>query len=217
MSSRVGTLTGGSTLVLLAIAVGWGASLASATRAQTAPPDQDTTRSPRSDSEIAPLREEVARLRRLVPSQSHAMQDVSYHYTNLWFAGQKANWPLAQFYLNETRSHISWAVRIIPKRLSELPARKEIVAYCRGPYFLKSYHAVEKLRAKGRRTRRLVEGLPSRAPRDSPWRPGPTSRPRSVPCCGRAGPSASAAPASTPEGSPMASSWKVRAEARWTS
>ena len=62
------------------------------------------------------LREEVARLRRLVPSQSHAMQDVSYHYTNLWFAGQKANWPLAQFYLNETRSHIGWAVRIIPKR-----------------------------------------------------------------------------------------------------
>jgi hypothetical protein len=62
------------------------------------------------------LREDVARLKRLTPSQSHAMQDVGYHYTNLWFAGQKANWPLATFYLDETRSHLKWAVRIIPRR-----------------------------------------------------------------------------------------------------
>jgi len=67
-------------------------------------------------SELAVLREDVARLKRLTPSQSHAMQDVGYHYTNLWFAGQKANWPLATFYLDETRSHPKWAVRIIPKR-----------------------------------------------------------------------------------------------------
>ena len=44
------------------------------------------------------------------------MQDVSYHFSNLWFAAQKENWPLAEFYNNETRSHLRWAVRIIPKR-----------------------------------------------------------------------------------------------------
>src|SRR5206468_10065105 len=34
----------------------------------------------------------------------------------LWFAGQKQNWSLARFYLDETRSHLRWAVRIIPVR-----------------------------------------------------------------------------------------------------
>jgi hypothetical protein len=105
---------------LLAGAIGCGAGLVAATRAQAPPQSQPPagapSASPAGDSELATLREEVGRLKRLVPSQSHAMQDVSYHYTNLWFAGQKANWGLAQFYLNETRSHISWAVRLIPKR-----------------------------------------------------------------------------------------------------
>lgn len=44
------------------------------------------------------------------------MKDVAYHFTNLWFAAQKENWPLAKFYLDETRSHLKWAVRIIPVR-----------------------------------------------------------------------------------------------------
>lgn len=50
------------------------------------------------------------------PDQSHAMQDVSYHFSNLWFAGQSQNWDLANFYWSETRSHLHWAVRIIPVR-----------------------------------------------------------------------------------------------------
>ena len=33
-----------------------------------------------------------------LPSQSHTMQDVSYHFGNLWFAGQHENWDLAEFY-----------------------------------------------------------------------------------------------------------------------
>ncbi|MGE0453240.1 MAG: hypothetical protein AB7O37_01330 [Vicinamibacteria bacterium] len=61
----------------------------------------------------------MARLKRLVPSQSHAMQDVGYHFTNLWFAGRKRNWPLAGFYLAETRQHLKWAVRIIPVRKTQ--------------------------------------------------------------------------------------------------
>jgi hypothetical protein len=44
------------------------------------------------------------------------MQDVSYHFANLWFAGQHENWPLAEFYWAETLSHMHWAVRIIPVR-----------------------------------------------------------------------------------------------------
>jgi hypothetical protein len=69
-----------------------------------------------ANQELAALRTEIERLKTLVPDQAHAMQDVGYHFANLWFAGQKKNWPLAQFYLGETRSHLKWAVRIIPVR-----------------------------------------------------------------------------------------------------
>jgi hypothetical protein len=79
---------------------------------------------PTQDAEIAALKAQVERLRGMVPDQAHAMQDVAYHFTNLWFAGDKENWPLAQFYLNETRSHLHWAVRIIPVR--KTPEGKEL-------------------------------------------------------------------------------------------
>ena len=69
-----------------------------------------------STNEIAALRAEIDQLKGKVPDQSHAMKDVGYHFANLWFAGQKKNWPLAKFYLDETRSHLKWAVRIIPVR-----------------------------------------------------------------------------------------------------
>jgi hypothetical protein len=69
-----------------------------------------------STNEVAALRAEVNRLKGIVPDQSHAMKDVGYHYANLWFAAQKTNWPLAEFYWSETRSHLRWAVRIIPVR-----------------------------------------------------------------------------------------------------
>jgi hypothetical protein len=41
-----------------------------------------------------------------------------YHFANLWFAGDRKNWPLARFCFDETRSHLRWAVRIIPVRKS---------------------------------------------------------------------------------------------------
>ena len=69
-----------------------------------------------SDRELEKLRGEVEHLKNVVPDQSHAMQDVEYHFANLWFAAQESNWPLAQFYLDETRTHLRWAVRIIPVR-----------------------------------------------------------------------------------------------------
>ena len=66
--------------------------------------------------DVVALRAEVDRLKDAVPSQSHAMTDVGYQFANLWFAGEKENWPLATFYLNETRSHIRWTIRIRPVR-----------------------------------------------------------------------------------------------------
>jgi len=45
-------------------------------------------------------------------------------------------------------------------RLAELPADKEIVAYCRGPYCVFADEAVALLSARGYQARRLAEGLP---------------------------------------------------------
>ena len=51
-----------------------------------------------------------------LPDQAHAMTDVGYHFANLWFAAGQTNWPLANYYLGETRSHLKWAVQIHPVR-----------------------------------------------------------------------------------------------------
>jgi rhodanese-related sulfurtransferase/predicted transcriptional regulator len=44
------------------------------------------------------------------------------------------------------------------ERLAELPAEREIVAYCRGPFCAYAHEAVRRLRAAGRTARRLDEG-----------------------------------------------------------
>jgi hypothetical protein len=62
------------------------------------------------------LAKEIEAIKGKLPDQAHAMQDVGYHYSNLWFAGQNEHWDLANFYWLETRSHLHWAVRIIPVR-----------------------------------------------------------------------------------------------------
>jgi len=67
-------------------------------------------------NDLDTLRADVARLKANAPSQSHTMSDVGYHWTNLWFAGEKKNWPLAQFYFDETRQHILWTIRLRPVR-----------------------------------------------------------------------------------------------------
>jgi rhodanese-related sulfurtransferase len=60
--------------------------------------------------------------------------------------------------------HVPGAVNIpikeLESRLASLPKRKEIVAYCRGPYCLMSFEAVEKLRSRGLKARRLEDGFP---------------------------------------------------------
>ena len=60
------------------------------------------------------LAADVAQLKAIVPSNSHIMMDVQFHWTNLWFAAQKKNWPLALYQFNETRGHIIWLTRKSP-------------------------------------------------------------------------------------------------------
>lgn len=45
-------------------------------------------------------------------------------------------------------------------RLPDLPADREVIAYCRGPYCFLSAEAVSELRARGIRALRLADGFP---------------------------------------------------------
>lgn len=60
--------------------------------------------------------------------------------------------------------HIPGAISIpvgeLERRLSELPAEKEIVAYCRGPYCVLALEAVDILRSRGFGARRFEDGVP---------------------------------------------------------
>jgi cytochrome c553 len=102
-------------LVMCAIAAGigidrgWNSVFAPALSAQQARRGQPP---PLPTMESLPM--EVAQLKALVPSNSHIMMDVQFHWTNLWFAGRRKNWPLALYYFNETRGHIQWLIRKSP-------------------------------------------------------------------------------------------------------
>ena len=59
--------------------------------------------------------------------------------------------------------HLPGAVSIplaqLGSRLPELPKGREVVAYCRGPYCMLAVEAVRTLTRKGRRARRLEDGV----------------------------------------------------------
>jgi rhodanese-related sulfurtransferase len=60
--------------------------------------------------------------------------------------------------------HLPGALNIpldkLEQRLRELPANREVIAYCRGPYCVLSFEAVAALRARGYLVRRLEDGYP---------------------------------------------------------
>jgi rhodanese-related sulfurtransferase/biotin operon repressor len=60
--------------------------------------------------------------------------------------------------------HISGArnvpLTLLRREFSKLNAKKEIVAYCRGPYCVMSFEAVAELRRRGLTARRLEDGFP---------------------------------------------------------
>jgi ArsR family transcriptional regulator len=68
--------------------------------------------------------------------------------------------PENEFALGHVPGAINIPLKQLERRLAELPRRREIVAYCRGPYCVLSFEAVAELRAKGFKVRRLADGLP---------------------------------------------------------
>lgn len=68
--------------------------------------------------------------------------------------------PPEEFQAGHLPGAINLPLKELEERLQELPRGQEVVAYCRGPYCVLAYEAVSRLRARGFRARRLVEGFP---------------------------------------------------------
>jgi len=76
------------------------------------PPAQAQQNGPQAN--LATIQADVAHLKDILPPHSHPMVEVGMFAANLWFAGEKKNWPLAGYYLNEARNRIRWEVRLYP-------------------------------------------------------------------------------------------------------
>lgn len=63
----------------------------------------------------ATMQEDVAHLKDIAPPNSHPMVEAGMFAANLWFAGEKRNWPLANYFLNETRNRLRWEVHLNPR------------------------------------------------------------------------------------------------------
>ena len=68
--------------------------------------------------------------------------------------------PAEEYVAGHLPGAINVPVEKLESFLSKLPKRKEVVAYCRGPYCLMSFEAVEKLRKRGFKAKRLEDGFP---------------------------------------------------------
>ena len=73
--------------------------------------------------------------------------------------------------------HVPGAVNVPLKKLEErldlLKQKKEVIAYCRGPYCVLAFDAVAKLREKGFSARRLEDGFPEWKKAGLPVETGP--------------------------------------------
>jgi len=69
--------------------------------------------------------------------------------------------PPDEFAAGHIPGALSIPVEELTRRLSELPKGSEIVVYCRGPYCVMAVTAIELLRRRGDRARRLTEGVPA--------------------------------------------------------
>lgn len=68
--------------------------------------------------------------------------------------------PQDEFRLGHLPRALNIPLPELGRRLAELPAGREVVAYCRGPYCVLSFEAVAVLRAHGYAVRRLEDGYP---------------------------------------------------------
>ena len=82
--------------------------------------------------------------------------------------------PPEEYEAGHIRGAVSIPLKDLKRHLAKLPKRKEIVAYCRGPYCVLSVHAVELLRSRGFRARRLADGFPEWRGAGLPTESGPS-------------------------------------------
>jgi rhodanese-related sulfurtransferase/DNA-binding transcriptional ArsR family regulator len=68
--------------------------------------------------------------------------------------------PEAEFRAGHIAGARSVPVDLLDALVDELPKRREVVAYCRGPYCVYADDAVRLLRSRGRKARRLDVGYP---------------------------------------------------------
>ena len=68
--------------------------------------------------------------------------------------------PEDEFAAGHIQGALSMPLGELGDRLRELPKRKEVVAYCRGPYCVLAVTAIELLRQRGYRARRLIQSVP---------------------------------------------------------
>lgn len=70
--------------------------------------------------------------------------------------------PANEFAAEHIPEAISVPLDELDAALTRLRPGTEVVAYCRGPYCVLALQAVERLRARGYKARRLADGLPER-------------------------------------------------------
>jgi len=68
--------------------------------------------------------------------------------------------PEAEYRAGHIPGALSMPVDQLGRRYHEIPKRREVIAYCRGPYCVYSADAVKLLRKRGYRARRMEVGLP---------------------------------------------------------
>ena len=68
--------------------------------------------------------------------------------------------PAEEFEAGHIEGARSIPIAELQDRLAELPADREVVAYCRGPFCAYAHQAVRTLQSAGRRARRMEEGWP---------------------------------------------------------
>lgn len=68
--------------------------------------------------------------------------------------------PADEFHAGHLPGATNIELETLEARVAELPRDKEVIAYCRGPYCILSFQAVQALRARGFNVRRLRDGLP---------------------------------------------------------
>jgi ArsR family transcriptional regulator len=68
--------------------------------------------------------------------------------------------PEDEFALGHLPGALNIPLAELERRLTELPANREVIAYCRGPYCVLSFEAVAALRTRGYVVHRLEDGYP---------------------------------------------------------